>query len=289
MGTMFDIVVYHPSRPDAERAVAAALDEVARLDAVMSNFKADSDLSKLARDGRAGFVQVDANLFNVIETSIDVSRRSHGAFDITVGPLVSVWRLAREENRIPSDAEIAAARRCVGYERIELRSPDRVHLRSDCIELDLGAIGKGYAVDRAIAVLAAAGIQHAVVNAGSSSIAAIGNPPGSTAWPVRIGATVVGSESRLLLRNESISTSQQQGEIFDPRIGMPASTTTAVSVVAPSAMISDALDTTLVLLSIDEGKRLLSDYAKVSAFWISANGELKAEYHSTDSTTAGPR
>jgi FAD:protein FMN transferase len=289
MGTMFDIAVYHRSRPDAERAVATALDEIARLDGVMSNFKADSDLSTLARDGRAGFVPVDASLYKVIETSIELSRRSHGAFDITVGPLVRVWKQAREENRIPSEREIAAARRCVGYERIELGSANRVRLLSNCVELDLGAIGKGYAVDRAIAVLASAGIQHAVVNAGTSSIAAIGRPPDLAAWPVTIGATATTGGARLLLRNESISTSQQHGEIIDPRVGTPATGTMTVSVVAPSAMVSDALDTTLVLLSIGEGRQLLAEYSNVSAFWTSAEGELNAEYHAKDSATAGSR
>ena len=289
MGTVFDIGVYHASRADAERAADAAMDEVARLDRVLSNFKSDSDLSRLVRDGRAGFVRVEPSLYDVIETSIAVSKRSHGAFDITVGPLVRVWKQAREENRIPSDAEIAEARRCVGYERIELSAPDRVRLQSDCIELDLGAIGKGYAVDRVIGILAAAGIQHAVVNAGTSSIAAIGHPPGRSGWPVSIGARPGPHDDGLLLRNESISTAQQAGEIFDPRVGSPTTTTVAVSVVAPSATLSDALDTTLVLLPIDEGRQLVARYSDVSAFWMSAVGELKAEYRAKGLTAAGSR
>jgi FAD:protein FMN transferase len=280
MGTMFDIAVYYPSRADAERTVSAALDEITRLDDVMSNFRADSELSKLARNGRGDFVTVDRDLYTVIEASLVVSQRSHGAFDITVGPLVRMWRQAREDNRIPSGEAIAAARRCVGYERIELDAPDRIRLKSDCIELDLGAIGKGYAVDRAIEVLVAAGIRHAVVNAGRSSIAAIGHPPNSTGWTVTLATGIV-----RLLRNESISTAQQSGEVVDPRHGAPAPTATSVSVVAPSAMVSDALDTTLLLMSIGEGRQLLSRYSNVSAFWIAANGELTAEYRAM----AGPR
>jgi thiamine biosynthesis lipoprotein len=273
MGTMFDIAAYYPSRADAERTVSAALDEITRLDDVMSNFRADSELSKLARNGRGDFVTVNRDLYTVIEASLAVAQRSHGAFDITVGPLVRMWRQAREDNRRPSDEAIAAARRCVGYERIELEPPDRIRLKSDCIELDLGAIGKGYAVDRAIEVLAAGGIRHAIVNAGRSSIAAMGHPPDSTGWPVTLATGNV-----RLLRNESISTAQQSGEIVDPRLGTPAATTTSVSVVAPSAMESDALDTTLLLMSIEEGKTLLSQYGNVSAFWISSDGALQAQY-----------
>jgi thiamine biosynthesis lipoprotein len=284
MGTMFDVVVYHPSRLEAQRAVSAALHEITRLDNVMSNFKPDSELSKLARSGRGDFVTVDRDLYKVIEASLVFSRRSHGAFDITVGPLVRVWRQAREENRLPSSDAIAAARRCVGYERIELEAPDRIRLKSDCVELDLGAIGKGYAVDRAIEALAAAGIRHAVVNAGRSSIAAMGHPPDSTGWPVTLAT---GSVRRL--RNESISTAQQSGDIFDPRLGAPAPATTSVSVVAPSAMVSDALDTTLLLMSIGEGRQLLSRYSNVSAFWIAENGELTAVHRAETPATARRR
>jgi thiamine biosynthesis lipoprotein len=283
MGTVFDIAVYHSSRTEAERAVAAAMDEIERLDRVMSNFKSDSDLSRLVRDGRTGFVRVDPTLYSVIETSVELSKQSHGVFDITVGPLVRLWKQAREADRVPSETEIAAARRCVGYEQIELSAPDRIRLRSDCLELDLGAIGKGYAVDRAIALLAASGIQHATVDAGTSSIAAIGHPPDRAGWPVTVGARTV------MLRNESVSTSQQAGEIIDARTGAPVKTTVAVSVVAPTATMTDALDTTLVLLSIDEGKRLLAAYPNVSAFWIGDGRQLKAEYRSVGSAAAGLR
>ena len=95
---------------------------------------------------------------------------------------------ARGRPRSRPTPRSATARRCVGYEKIETSAPDRIRFRSDCVEIDLGGIGKGYAVDRAIAVLKAAGIRHALVNAGGSSIAAIGAPPGTKGWPVRLGA-----------------------------------------------------------------------------------------------------
>jgi thiamine biosynthesis lipoprotein len=288
MGTMFDIVAYHHSEPDATRAATSAMEEIVRLDGVMSHFKADSHLSTLVREGRRGFVTVEPSLYEVIDESISFSRRSGGKFDVTIGPLLRIWKEAHANGRSPSAAEIASAKRCVGYEKIEMSAPDRIRFDSDCLEIDLGGIGKGYAVDRAIAVLKAAGIRHALVNAGGSSIASIGTPPGGTGWPVRLSTRVAG-RGTLLLRDNSISTSQQHlvshavqpgsfGEILDPESGAPTDSRMAVSVVAPSAIVSDALDTTLVLLSMEEGAKLLAPFADVSAIWVSPAGELRAAY-----------
>jgi FAD:protein FMN transferase len=285
MGTMFDIVVYHRSRAAAERAISMAMDEIVRLDGVMSHFKDDSDLSRLVRSARSGFVAVDPSLYEVIEESIGFSERSGGKFDITIAPLLRTWQRARAEGRRPSAADVADAKRCVGYEKIERQSPRRIRFRSDCVEIDLGGIGKGYAVDRAVAVLRSAGVLHAVVNAGRSSIAAIGAPPGKDGWPVSLGP----DGGVVLLRNNSISTSQQNleplhadggvfGEILDPLAGAPAENRMAVSVVAPRATVSDALDTTLVLLSMEESRKLLAQFAGVSAYWIAPDGSVKATY-----------
>jgi len=288
MGTMFDIVAYHPSRAIAERAIATALDEIVRLDQVMSNFKADSALSTLNREARRGFVKVEPSLYDVIEESIAFSSRSAGTFDVTIAPLLHAWKDAHARGRRPSAAEIAEARRCVGYRMIETAAPDRIRFASDCVEIDLGGIGKGYAVDRAMEVIASAGIEHAMINAGGSSIASIGAPPGRDGWPVRLGASVRDS-STLLLRNSSISTSTQNlmpfsfeagrfGEILDPRTGAPTPGATSVSVVALGATAADALSTTLLVLSKDEGAALLEQFADVSAIWISAGGQLDGAY-----------
>lgn len=277
MGTMFDIVVYHASRPAAERAVERAMAEIVRLDGVMSHFKRDSELSRLVRQGEAGFVRVSPDLFSVLEQSLALSRRSNGMFDVTIGPVLRRWKNARDEERSPSADEIAQARRCVGYQKIEVRPPDRVQLLSDCVEIDLGGIGKGYAVDRAMRILATSGIEHAVVNAGSSSIAARGAPPGSAGWPVTLAGDTSGGRT-ILLENASISTSRQNGEILDPFTGTPAAHDQTVTVVAPTAAAADALSTTLLMLSIDEGKTLLETFADVSAWWIAHDGSLTAAH-----------
>jgi FAD:protein FMN transferase len=288
MGTMFDIVAYHGSRVEAEAAVARAMGEVLRLDQVMSDYKADSDLSRLNRGGSRGFMAVEPSLYDVIQQSLMVSRRSGGVFDVTIAPLLKAWKAARQQGRPPSAAELATAKGCVGYEKIETSDPDRIRFRSDCVEIDLGGIGKGYAVDRAIALLKAAGITSALVNGGGSSIASIGAPPGADGWPVRLGDARSGATT-LLLRDRGLSTSQQYsvpfefvpgsfGEILDPRSAAPAQAKTAVTVVADSASIADALSTALVILPVAEADGLLAQFGDVSAMWISQSGELKNAY-----------
>jgi len=283
MGTMFDIVVYHSSRAEAERAIEKAMAEIVRLDRVMSNFKEESDLSRLNRNGRGGFVDVDPSLYDVIRESILFSRLSGGRFDVTISPVLRAWKEAHAEGRSPSDDELASARQCVGYDNIETSAPHRIRYRRECVEVDLGGIGKGYAVERAIATLEAEGIRHALVNAGGSSIAAIGAPPGRDGWPVALGADAPRHAS-LLLRNESLSTSQQNlvslafargsfGEIIDPRTGGPVQGSLAVSVVAPRATVSDALSTALLMFSVDEARALLAQFPHASAVWMSGAGE----------------
>ena len=273
MGTMFDIIVYHASRDEANRAIARALAEIVRLDQVMSHYRADSNLSTLHREGARGFVVVDPSLYEVVEESLWFSRLSGGRFDVTIAPLLRTWKEAAVEGRRPSEAETSKATKCVGFEKIETRAPDRIRFKTDCVQLDLGGIGKGYAVDRALAVLASNGIRHALVNAGGSSIGSIGAPPGKQGWPVAVGAVTV-----LLLRETSMSTSQQNGEILDPRTGSPVDSTMSVSVVTRRGSAADALSTTLLLVPIADAMKLLEQVPDASAIWTSRDGAVRAVY-----------
>ncbi len=142
-----------------------------------------------------------------------VSRRTGGVFDVTIAPLLKAWKRAKLEGRPPSAADIAAARRCVGYDKIETSSPDRIRFRADCVEIDLGGIGKGYAVDRAIALLKAAGINSALVNGGGSSIASIGAPPGAHGWPVRLGESASSSTTLLSARSRPLHVAAEPGGV----------------------------------------------------------------------------
>lgn len=282
MGTMFDVIVYHPSPDKAARAAGLALDEVVRLDRVLSHFDPQSDLARLVRDGRYRFVAVDPDLFAVLRESIRMSRLSGGRFDVTVGPLVHLWKQARLEGKAPSSDAIGALRDCVGFDKIETVEPNRIRLQSACLQLDLGGIGKGYAVDRALEALRRHGIENALVNAGSSSIGAIGTPPGRGGWPVSLGSN---ANARVLyLRNNSVSTSSQEdeaGELVDPRSAAPVRASYSISVVARSGTLADALSTTLLMVSGDESNQLVRNLDGVTAFWFHSDGRVE--------TAAGPQ
>ena len=288
MGTMFDIAVYHPARAPAERAIDAALAEIVRLDHVLSHYNPESDLSQLLRAGWGRLVTVDPALYDALSQSLEISRRSGGSFDVTVGPLVRIWEAAQAQGRAPSPEAIGRVKRCVGYEQVQLVGPDRVQLDSDCLSIDFGGIGKGYAVERAMRILEGAGIAHAVINGGQSSIAALGHPPDRAGWPVIEGPNGSGL-GEIELRDSSLSISRQArvplgsgergyGGIIDPAGGRPVQSSTTVVVKAASATHADALSTTLVLLSIDEGRRLLDGFPRASARWISADGKVLARH-----------
>ncbi|MGE5486584.1 MAG: FAD:protein FMN transferase [bacterium] len=255
MGTTYGVTLYGYDRERMLSAVEAAADELYRLDRMLSNYRPDSELSKVNRLAGEQPVRVSAELFKLLEKCMDVSRRSEGAFDISVGPLMKVWGFYRGSGRVPADAQVREALEKVGYQKIVLNPSDRtVRFSQPGMELDPGGIGKGYAVDRVIEVLKDNGITSALVTSGGSSIYALGSPNGGNdGWPVKIrdpkrpGATV----ADLQLKDESMSTSgsyekffEADGKIYshvmDPRTGYPAQGMLSVSVVAPSTLDSEA-------------------------------------------------
>src|SRR5262245_24396188 len=163
MGCLYAVVVYGRDLARLREAAAAALDEVDRIDRLMSNYKNDSELSRVNREAAKAPVKVDLELFDFIAECLRYSRESEGAFDITVGPLMKAWGFFRGEGRMPSEAELAEARSRVGYRRVILNQKDgTIFFDRSGVELDLGGIAKGYAVDRAVAVLKRYGVMSAL-------------------------------------------------------------------------------------------------------------------------------
>ena len=153
--------------------------EVVRLDDVMSDYKPDSALSRLNHSSHSRPERVPPDLYRVIGEALQYSRLSGGKFDVTVGPLVNLWKAAIRGGRPPSSADEEKVRACVGYQKVELLPPDRVQFHSPCTQIDLGAIGKGYALDQAAAVLRAHGVSRALLDAGGSTTARAGCSSGS--------------------------------------------------------------------------------------------------------------
>ena len=285
MGTVFEIAAYDNSSEHAANAIEKAFQEVVRLDDLMSNYKPESALSKLNGSGHFHEEEVPSDLYRVIAQAMQFSRLSDGKFDISVAPLVNLWKAALRGENTPTRAQEEEVRNCVGYEKIELTPPDRISFRSSCLQLDLGAIGKGYAVDRAAEVLHSLGIHDAVVNGGGSTIFAMGAPPGQKRWLIHLRDPSNKVDPQVLLKDESVSTSEQTGpsllgndspgHIIDPDTGAPLKTEFAVSVVSKTATESDGLSTTLLLLGPTKGRALIKGRTDASAVWISHDAQVE--------------
>jgi thiamine biosynthesis lipoprotein len=254
MGTTYTIVAYGPDRVKLETGVELAFEEIRRLDDLLSNYKPRSEWSLVNREAANRPVHVSPELFDFLESCLEYSRQSEGAFDITVGPLVKVWGFYKGSGRLPHRAEIRGALARVGYRKVLLdRENLAVRFTRQGVELDPGGIGKGYAVDRVVEILKQQGIGSALVTAGGSSIYGLGAPPGDSGWKVNIRhpRDAKRNAAELELRNLSMSTSgtsekffhaggKLYSHIFDPRTGYPAQGMLSVSVTAPRTIDSEA-------------------------------------------------
>jgi len=255
MGGLYSIVVYGPDRTKLEAAVNSAFEEIERLDQLLSNYKPSSEWSEVNRHAARKPVPVSDELYRLLEACVDYSRRSEGAFDITVGPLMKVWGFYKGTGRLPHRAEVRTALAQVGSQHIQVDAAARtVRFARPGLDMDPGGIGKGYAVDRAVAILRQSGITSAYLSAATSTVYGLGAPPkDSRGWEVRIVHPKDRNQTVqvLHLKDESMSTSgnyekffvaggRMYSHIMDPRTGFPAEGMLQVSVVAPRALDSEA-------------------------------------------------
>jgi thiamine biosynthesis lipoprotein len=255
MGSTYTIDLYGTDRIYMEDAADAAFDEVKRIDDLLSNYKPDSELSRVNRRAAQAPVKISGELFDLLARCLEYSRQSEGAFDITVGPLMKIWGFYRGSGRLPHRAVVQAALTKVGYRRVRLdRAAGTVRFDREGVELDPGGIGKGYAVDRMVEILKKKGVTSALVAGSGSSIYALGAPPSEPkGWRVEIKNPWDSrkTSAELFLRDMSMSTSgtyekffraegKTYAHIMDPRTGFPAQGSVSVSVVAPKALDSEA-------------------------------------------------
>jgi len=282
MGTEFKIYLYAHNEAHAEALLEAAFGEIERLDATLSNYKADSELSRINRLAGREAVTVDPEVFTLLQLCLEQSRKSGGTFDITVGPLMRSWGFFRGQGKYPAPWQLDKAREKVGWEKVQLDATRRtVHFAVDGMELDLGGIGKGYAADRVIQQLRTAGVKAAMVDAGSSSIATIGAPPGTQGWVVRVPRPGDRSQTitTVLLKDQALATSGSYEKFFqlngrtychimDPRTGAPVEGVLQTTVIGPDGTTTEALSKPMFVLGADEGTKLLAKSPGVSGFWV---------------------
>ena len=285
MGTTFTIYLYASNQTRADEEFEAAFEEVDRIEEALSNYRPSSELSRINRLAGQQKVTTDPEVFNLLETSFDYSRKSEGAFDITVGPLMRAWGFFRKNGQYPSRSDLERARAGTGWNKVDLNSQQRtVSFKIPGMELDMGGIGKGYAVDRVIDLLREAGVKSALVDAGSSTLYALGAPPGKDGWKVVVPKPGVRSQaiSEVLLRDNSLSTSGSYEKFFrlngrtychimDPRTGEPVQGMLQTTVIAPTGTASDALSTTMFVMGAAAGGKLLESMPGTGAIWVTSD------------------
>lgn len=288
MACTYSIVVYGNNAQTLRQAVDTAFNEVDRIDRLMSHYKPDSPLSRLNREAAKAPVKTDPELFDFLAECLRYSRQSDGAFDITVGPLMKAWGFFRGEGRMPSNQELAQARRNVGFQHVILDEKARtVFFDLPGVELDLGGIAKGYAVDRAVALLKQGGINSALVSAGGSTIYGLGTPPNETGWEVKLQDPIAPDKTALTVRlkNQALSVSgsyekffelggRRYSHIMDPRSGRPVEGVLSVAVVTGSGTAGDALDNVFYVQGVEWSRKALSAFPVSEViFFLPAPGD----------------
>lgn len=282
MACAYAIDAYAAPEVDLRSVIEEAFDEVDRIDRLMSHYKADSPLSRINREAASHAVRVDPELFDFITASLRYTVESEGAFDITVGPLMKAWGFFRGENRVPDSSELTVVRRRVGAHHVKLdRAARTIAFDGEGVELDLGGIAKGYAVDRVAALLRQRRVTAALISAGGSSVYGLGAPPGRNGWEVNVQDPVDGTKTALSvsLENSSLSVAGSSEKSFtangvtythimDPRTGQPAQGMLSVAVVTPSATAGDALDDALFVLGTAGSTRYLQRLRDVEAWFF---------------------
>jgi thiamine biosynthesis lipoprotein len=282
MGTTFTIFVYAANQEQASEYFEIAFDEIERVEEALSDYRPTSELSRINRLAANETVTTDPEVFKFLRTSMDFSQRSDGAFDITVGPLMRAWGFFRGKGHYPTPEELSNARKSTGWEHVQLNPQTRtIHFDRQGMSLDPGGIGKGYAVECVVNLLREAGVKIALIDAGSSTIYAMGAPPGENGWTIQVPSPGdrAHSISTVVLRDTSLSTSGNYEKFFtldgkiychimDPRTGEPVQGTLQTTVITPNATDSDALSLIMFVMGPEKSEKLLGEIPGTSGMWV---------------------
>lgn len=288
MGTFAHVVVVADDSATAKKCVAAALEEIRRVDELMSDYKSDSDIGRANAQAAEHPVQVSDSTYEVLQRSIEFSKLSDGAFDVTVGPLVALFREEKKAGVVPTEEQIAQAKARVGFEKLELDEQNRtVRFSVEGMRLDLGAIAKGYAVDKAIEAAQRAGAIGAMVDLGGN-VKCFGSPPkGRDHWLIGVqdpnsaveGLGGGGILFTLKITDAAMATSgdyqqfvviegKRHSHILNPRTGVSAEGLSSATIITDNATDADALSTAVSVMGSPKGLALIEKLPGTEAILV---------------------
>lgn len=284
MGTLVEIKAYGPDRSRLEKGIDAAFAEMNRLEQLLSSYIPASEVSRLSATDEP--VELSEETVTLLEMGLRISRKSRGAFDVSLGRLKELWDIEGPDPRLPGEQEIQGAIQGIGPDALQIEGR-QVSKRRAGLKIDLGAIAKGYAVDRAVEKLRESGVLSAAVNAGGD-IRLLGDRQGES-WRIGIQHPRQTGEiiATLTLKNRAVVTSgdyerffEEDGiryhHLFDPQTGRPARSCQSVSVVAADAASADALATAAFVLGPDAGLEFLQQLPDVEGLLVTADGQRLA-------------
>ena len=287
MGTVLELTLATSDKRAGRVWIGQAFAQVAELERLFSRYDPESELSRLNAAAGEGMQEVDRRLEELLALSLDYGSLTQGCFDVTVLPLVDLWMQAVERQRVPSPDELLQVRAQVGSAVLRLAGDGRVELASKGARVDLGAIAKGYALDRLAAELHGPnrGGAVALLNFGESSVRALGAPPGESGWRLLLRTPGGGFAGVVTLRDRAFSVSsslgqwtligdQRYGHVIDPRSGQPVTRALQAAVIAPTGAFAEALSTALVVLGEVEGIALIESISGAEAMLVDEQGAV---------------
>lgn len=294
MGTLVRLVVYAPDAGAARAALAAGFDRIRELEQILSDYRPDSEVSRLATAPAGRPIHVSADLFAVLRVAQDVAAMTDGAFDVTQAPVTRLWREARASGRLPDSAALEAAAERSGFRKLSLDDEQRTVTTAVAgMGIDAGGIGKGYAASAAVEAITGLGV-HSALAAVSGDLAFSAAPPGQSGWRIAVSTgdrSSAPDDHALVLEHAAVSTSgasaqhlevddSRYSHIIDPARGMGLRDDITVTVVAPTGAEADALATAVSVLGVERGLRVLDRRPGLSGLVVVRTGADVRVYRS---------
>ena len=301
MATRFEIVLHGDDSTSLRAAGEEALAEAERLEAQLSIYQPTSEIARVNARAALEPVRVTPEVFGLLEHALRLGQETKGAFDVTIGPLMRCWSFMGDTGRMPDPDALAEARARVGMHLVQLDPANRtVRFARSGVVLDLGAIGKGYAVECAANLLREAGVTSALIHGGTSTIHGIGHPPGAEAWkvaierpsekdgpppvPVAVVPLIDEALSVSAIWGKSFQSADQTfGHVIDPCTGQPVQNAVLAAVALPSATETDALSTALLTLG-DTGRTTVSRFRPGARMLVMSRGQENLQITATGIT-----